>query len=437
MSNVSYTNRKLVLAFSSAFKTQEGYDIAMPTADINARHPMATPAFHALQAFREQTKDCGGEFVIIEKITGKIAKFTIGFDATAKLIAGWYALLKGVSAAPTGTPADETQTLDLNGATALTYKLRLDFEGLAETTGEIAFDATNGEIQAALEAIRPIKVNNVTVGGTDPKTITFVNDLAKANIPLLTVVDDTTTGGSGVTLVAGANGDNKLHLITAEPAETPVLFSLIEGFEGDTVAKEYKNLVVNDWTISAPRRGKVTLTITAFGDPDGIPLTDYDMPACVTQTPMLTRDIRVKIGSDWITSDLREMTFTESNNIDVSEDALRFDDVTPDRLERGDRTATLNLLSLGSPTSDMYEFAEDEDDAFAALTMAFGRPGERLTVYGPNTQFRLDDSLIEFVGNRNKSAFRLLGRPSPDNTDVVTRGEYHGANTVRFLVPST
>ncbi len=436
MSNESFRNRALVLAFSSAFKTQSAYDAAMPTSDIDARHPMATPVFHSMQAFREQTRDCGGEYIVIEQITGKIAKFTIGFDATAVLMAGWFAYLQGISASPTGTPGNEKQTLDLNGATAGDYKLAFDFEGVSETSGAIPFDATNDEIQAIITAMRPIKANNATVTGTDPKTIEFVNDMSNANLPLFTIVDDTTTGGSGVTIAADDDGDNNLHLITRTTDETPVLFSLIEGFEGDTF-KEYKNLVLNDWTVSAPRRGKVSLTITAFGDPDGVPLVGYTAPDCVTQTPLLTRDVRVKVGDDWITSDLRELTFTESNNIDVSEDALRFDDVTPDRLEHGDRTASANILSLGAPSSNMYLFAEDEDDAFDELQISFGRPGERLTVYAPNTQFRLDDNLIEFVGNRNKSAFRLLARPSPDDTGVVTRGEYFGDESTQFLVASS
>jgi hypothetical protein len=84
----------------------------------------------------------------------------------------------------------------------------------------------------------------------------------------------------------------------------------------------------------------------------------------------------------------------------------------------------------------MYAFAAAEDTAFAALVLAIGRPGERLTIYGPNTQFRLEDNLVEFTGTRNKSAFRLIGRPSPDGSNIVTRAEYVGAFTGQFLLTS-
>lgn len=415
---------------------QAAFDTPIATANLTARHPQNTPAFHALVPFREETRDCTGEHVIIERLTGKIARFTFAFDLTAKLAAGWFAYLQGVAAAPTGTPADETQTLAFGGATDGVFKLSLSFEGLSGTTEAIAFDASNAAIKAALESVRPIKTGNVNVTGTTTKTITFTGDLAKANIPLLTVSDDT-TDGSGVTITAGTNGDNKLHAITRTATERPPLFSLIECFDdGAGNAKKYKNLVLNDWTVNLPRRGKATLTVVAFGDPDPIALTGYSVPACVAQDPIRTADCRVKVGADWITDDLREVTYTESNNLDVSEDALRFDGVTPDRLERGDRTASVNILSLGNPSDAMFQFAAAEDSAFAAFQLALGVPGERLTIYAPNTQFRLEDSLVEFVGTRNKSAFRLIGRPSPDNSNVVTRGEYNGAFTTQFLLTS-
>lgn len=437
MPNTAFSNRKLVVAFSPAFMAQAAFDTPIATANLNARQPQTTPAFHSIVPFREETRDCTGENVTIENITGKIARFVFTFDMTSKLGAGWFAYLQGVAAAPTGTPANETQTLAFGGATGGTYKLAFDFEGLSGTTPALAYNATNADIQAAIQALRPIKAAGVVVTGTTSKTLTFGGNLANANVPLFTIVDDTTTGGSGVTISAGTAGANNLHAISRTTTERPPLFSLIESFDDGTGnANLYKNLVLNDWTVAANRRGKVTLTVTAFGDPTPTPLTGYTVPACVTQAPVRTKDIRVKVGSDWITDDLRELNYTESNNIDVSEDALRFDDITPDQLERGDRTASINILSLGNPTSAMYAFAADEDNAFAALQLAIGRLGERLTVYAPNTQFRLDDSLIEFVGTRNKSAFRLIGRPSPDGSNIITRGEYHGAFTGTFLLTS-
>lgn len=440
LTNTSFSNRKLVLAFSPAFMAQAAFDTPISTANLNARHPMTTPTFHSIIPFREETRDCSGEFITIETLTGKIARFTFAFDVTAKIAAGWFAYLQGVAGAPTGTPADEVQSLSIGGGSAGDYKLAFDNEGVSGTTPTaIAFNATAATIQAALEALRPIKTGNVAVSGSvgGPFAVTFGGDLAKANLPLITVVDDTTTGGTGVAVTSTTNGTNKTAQITRSTSEQPVLFSLIEGFEGETNGiKKYKNLVLNSWTFTANRRGKCSITIEAFGDPTPEVLSGYSIPACVTQAPIRTAQCRLKYGSDWISGDIREMTYTESNNIDVSEDALRFDDITPDQLERGDRTATFNVLLLGSPTSAMAVTASNENTAFAAFQFAIGVGGERLNIYTPNAQFRLDDSLVEFVGTRNKSAFRILGRPSPDGSSVVSRGEYLGAFTGQFLLTS-
>lgn len=440
MPNTSYTNRKLVVAFSPAFMVQSAYGTPIASANLTARHPQNTPAFHGIIPFREETRDCSGEFIIIEKLTGKIARFTFAFDVTAKLAAGWFAYLQGVSAAPTGTPADEAQTIALGGATGGTATFDLDFEGLSGASASVATTAalTAAQVQAALESARAIKAGNVAVTGSagGPFTVTFQGKLAKANLPLMTVTDSS-SGGSGVTVSASANGANKAHEITRSTTTTPPLFSLIEGFDGESGGtKRYKDLVVGEFSINAARRGKVTITVTAYGDPTPEVLSGYSMPACVTQDPILTADCRLLVTSTWITDDLREFAYTESNNIDVSEDALRFDDITPAQLERGDRTASLNALILGAPTSAMYAFAEAENTAFTNFQLAIGQPGERLNIFAPNAQFRLEDNLIEFVGTRNKSAFRLIARPSPDGSNIVTRGEYLGAFTGTFLLSS-
>lgn len=440
MSNTTFTNRQLVVATSPDFMVQAAYDTAIATANLNSRHPQNTPAFHNNVMFRDQTRECTGRYVIQERITGKISRFTFAFDMSAKLGGGWYAYLQGIAAAPTGSPADESQTLNLHGATAGDFTLGLDFEGLSGTSVSIPASAalTAAAIQTALEAVRPIKAGNVLVTGSagGPFTIAFQNALAKANIPLLTLVDSS-TGGSGITIAAGTNGVNNLHAITRSSTDSPVLFSLIEGFDLETNGiKKYKNLVLDSWSVAITRKGKAILTVVAYGDPLPETLTGYSVPACVTVAPIYAKDCRLKIGSNYITSDLRELTYTESNNIDVSEDAIRFDDISPDQLRSGDPTASLSALFLGSPTVDLYVAADAEDNAFYATELALGVPGERLTIFNPNSQFSLQDNLIEFVGTRNTSAFRITARPSPDGSNIVSRGEYVGAFTGQFLLSS-
>lgn len=442
MANPKFTNRKLVLAMSPAFMVQTAFDSAIATANLNYRHPQATPQRHGIQAFREQERSCDARWVVIEELTGKIARFTLGFSASAKFLAGHFSYLQGIAGAPTGTPANESQTLDLNGATAGNFTLELDHEGLAGETIDIAGSAalTAATVQSALENLRPIKAGNVSVSGSagGPFTISFAGGrLANANIPLITV-NDSTTGGTGVEVTAGTDGANKTQLISRTSSESPALWSAVEGFDGESGGmKRYKNLVTDSWTMNINRRGKANLTVVAYGDPIGETLVGYSTPACDTPSPIHAKDSRFLLETfGYQGGDLRELTITESNNIDVSEEALRWDDITPDQLQSGDPTMEINALFVGSPTSDFSEFCEDENNAFDGVTIPLGRPGERFTYLADNVQWRLDDGLTEFVGNRNVSAFRVLGRPSPDVSNVVSRGEYHGAYTGQFLLSS-
>jgi hypothetical protein len=438
MANPKYTNRKLVVAYPGEFQVQPAFGTPIADGDINKRQAQATPAFHANVAFREELRSCDARFVIQEILTGKIARFTFAWSATAYLAAGWYAYLKGVAAAPTGSPADESQTLNLHGATSGHITLGLDFEGLSETSVNIATSAalTAATIKTALENLRPIKKGNVNVTGSagGPFTITFQNKLAKANLPMLTLVD-ASTGGTGVTIASATNGANNLHAISATTSENPALFSLIEGYDGENLTNKFKDMVLDSWSVNLTRRGRMNLTVTAYGDPIPDVLSGYSMPTCDNPAPIHAKDCRIKIGSAYVGGDMRELTYTESNNIDVSEDAMSFDDITPDQLQAGDPTASLSALIIGSPTSNLYTFADDApDDAFDTLELDLGVPGERLAIFAPHTQFRLDDGLQEYVGNRNVSAFRLLGRPSPDNSNIFTRGEYTGAVATQFLL---
>jgi len=185
ITNTSYSNRKLVVAYPENFNVQSAFDTPIDTAKINKRQPQTQPVFHVRQTNREEIRDCTGEFILKELITDEVARFTLAWDATALFAAGYLAYAFGVAAAPTGTPADEVQTLT-SDATGGTFTLEFDFEGIGEETGNLAFDITAADLQTALENLRSIKPGNVTVSGTLGAgfVITFVNDLAKANLPI-------------------------------------------------------------------------------------------------------------------------------------------------------------------------------------------------------------------------------------------------------------
>lgn len=109
----------------------------------------------------------------------------------------------------TGAATAEVQTVTITGTpTGGTFTLTFD----GETTGPIDFDATNTEVDTALEALSNIGVGEVTVtGGPGPGsafTVTF--STALGNVPQMTASGAGLTGGTApaVAVTTATPGNN-------------------------------------------------------------------------------------------------------------------------------------------------------------------------------------------------------------------------------------
>lgn len=121
---------------------------------------------------------------------------------------------------------NDIHQLALDSPSAGTYTLSFG----SETTEALDYDATAGEIQAALEALENIGSGNVEVTAGTDFDIEFVGTLANAKLPLLTGNDDNLTDGA-ITITrtqTGSEGDDLI--MTAyevedgiEPLLPPVL----------------------------------------------------------------------------------------------------------------------------------------------------------------------------------------------------------------------
>jgi len=110
-----------------------------------------------------------------------------------------------------GVPGDavaEIQDVDDGDATAGDYKLRVEAPNgaLMGITPVIPFNETAANVQTAVNTIPGVTIGLPTGVGSvaDPYVITFVTP--GGNIPLMTIVDDTTTGGAGAQVVANQAG---------------------------------------------------------------------------------------------------------------------------------------------------------------------------------------------------------------------------------------
>lgn len=433
----SFRNRKLFVAYSGAFKQESAFGVPMSVADINTRHPQTTPTYPGRQFTREQIKDCSGEYIIIENITSRLSRLRFSFDCDAYLAAGWLAFAQGAAAAPSGTRTNEIQTITPSGTiSGGTWNALFLIEGITDNVN-IAWNATAAQIQAALEGLKSIKKGNVSVAGTLATTvvITFIGKLAAANVPAIVVDGSLLTGSTpAIVLSTTTPGTSKIHEITRTTQDQTPATDLIVGFETDaTPAQHYVDMVVNSVTIRGEIRGKVSVELEILGSAKTLDALAYSIPACVNVNPIYTRDCRIEVGSTFISSNVREFTYTFSNNIFSGDDAFPYDDIDVFRLEHGDRTSSFNFTVYGSRGDALYTTAEDED--VVQVFLILGPPSGRVIIDAPKTSVKLADDPITFAGEANRSALSVTGTPFFDSGTAGTpdRVHYYGPETTTFL----
>lgn len=412
----SFQNRKFFVAYPSAFKRQSAWDTSVLNADIDKRHPMLVPTYPTSQVTRERTPDCSGEYFIASDLTSRLKRFRWGFNPSATMLAGWLAFAQGSAAAPTGTAADEVQTITIS-ATGGTFTVSFTHEGLSGTSAAIAFNATAATVQTELNAIRSIKQGtqnaaNVGVSGAagGPYTITFQNKLAKTNVALLTTNAALLTGGAGTAIVALVTaGANKLHAISRSTSDQPPQTSLIYGFDGDSDnPNKVKNVVVNEIAISGTQRGRVLVELDLIS---AWPFTAgaYTVPACVNFSPIVTKDCRLLVNGTYYAETLRDFRYVYSNNIITGDDSFPFDDIDPIRLEKLDRTSMMTFTVIGSDGDTLHTLAETEP--YEDVSLHVGPGGDRVSIYAPYAKFLLEDTDTVFVGDAARSAIQYEAEP--------------------------
>lgn len=154
-------------------------------------------------------------------------------------VTGYHLVSAGTSTVQflTGTPTDEQQTVTITGSpTGGTFTLTFD----GQTTGAIAYNATAGDVDTALEALSNIAAGDLTcTGGPLPGTavvVTFGGTLGETNVAQMTadsggltggstptVTVTTTTGGATGTALSGAMPvASNSQLVAAASADTPL-----------------------------------------------------------------------------------------------------------------------------------------------------------------------------------------------------------------------
>ena len=160
-------------------------------------------------------------------------------------------------------PVNETQQVDVGGATAGDFTLT--FEG--DTTGPIQFDSGPGAVQSALEALTSVGSGNVSVNGAagGPWMVEFVGDLGFTDVAELT--------GDGSDLTDGA-----LTITTTEPGVSGGTFTLTRTGSGPSNPIPWNATPAEvEAALTADGTGIDTISVTGIGSPtDPWVLTDFD-----------------------------------------------------------------------------------------------------------------------------------------------------------------
>jgi hypothetical protein len=384
---------------------------------------------------REIVYDCSEQDIHDEVVQSQLKRVTIVYTAvTAQIILGWLAYFFSAAAAPTGTAQNEQQTVTLD-ATGGTFTLSLSFEGKTGTTSAIAHNASAAVVQAALEAIDRL-AGNVTVGKAGQVfTVTFVGQLAKANISQMTSNAASLTGGTGTAVVATTViGGNKYHALSRSTDDSLAKFSFATGFESGTAAhpEEFKDFSVESVNITLPRRKNVRLTVVAVGRFTPEDLAGFAAPACNNVTALKTADCKAKIDGDWVGEDFWEGNIQLNNNAPVGDDAFGFDGVEIQTVERGEKpTQNFNLQVLGAKGDAVYTKCENESKV--AVEVHLGVPGDRASIIAGNTKLKFGTNRTQYVGEANRTAIQIEGTPHKNGSSAPVRAEGYIDQTTAFL----
>lgn len=426
--------KKAFYAFSGVFKRQSAFGTALPDADLDTRHNCTVEFEDVIET--ETIYDCSGEDIHSEEVQSQLKRVVITYASiTPQILFGWIAMKLGACAAPTGTPADEIQTITID-ATGGTFTVSFTFEGKTGTTGAIAYNASAATLQAALEALDSIGSGNVSVQKAGSVfTITFVGSLAKANVPALTTNPASLTGGAGTAAVVTTTaGSNKYHAATRSTDDQLPKTSIGCGYEGNSEdPNKYRDLVVESVAINLQRRRNVTATITLLGRFTPAEMAAYSVPVCSNLPALKGRDCEVLINGQYLSEEFWQATITLNNAVSTGDDLFPFDSVEIGNPERGDKpTYPVTLQVLGSEGDTVGEICRTRTKT--SLEFRLGKPGDRCNLIFPTTLFKFASSPRVFVGERNRSAHSIEAVPHKDATLLAPmRAEANIDQTATFL----
>lgn len=424
MANPNERWRKInqFLAVSGIGMQQPALGTPLADADIDTRDKCDIEERNVVD--RTDEYNCDEVDLIDQPIRRRSKQFRFTYTRPSpQIMARYLAYFLGVAASPTGSPANEVKTLTRSGTVSGgTFTITFTLEGRTGVTEAIAWNASTSALQAALinaaKSIgRLIKNGDVVVTGdwTTGMICTFGGRLAHADLPVFTIGNSLITGGGTVVSAETTDGANKYHAITRSTDQSKPLFSFATGEKNGVIAtRKFHDAVVEsiDFTTDINQVNvQMVVVVSANFNPDAI--TGFSVPACVSVTPCRVFDCRVKVNSEWQSSDVVSLNATLNDNIPI-EGGFNYDDIDPStEWQRGDKPTQDFAMEIYGDTDDtLYALADNEvtQDPVAVL-LHYGNPGNRVTLNAPETKIKFQDNPTGFAGPMNQSTIKVNGTP--------------------------
>lgn len=431
---------------SGAGKVQAAKGTGLANSDLDTRDKCTIT--RELIVDRRETRDCRNEYMLKTKIRTRYSRITLNYaECTPQIIHRWTSILLGAAAGPSGTPANEVQTLTRSGTVSGgTFTLSMTLEGRTVTTKPIAWNATNQQIQDALTAARMLFIQPgdvaVTGGWGTAITITFPNTgrLGRANLPMLVADTAALTGSTpGITVAQSTAGDQNHHTASRSTSRDKLLTSFALGWDDVTDRVEkYIDYAVESVTPSYNQDGDVALQVTLTGpaEYDSIE-TAFEIPDCTNIDPLQSYDCRVEVNGIWETTDIVSLSAGLNDNIPFDRaSAFQFEGIDVQTQKRGPQpTHTLTLSIIGSEEDPPYDLAFNErTSAPVPVILHFGLPGNRATWNFPATMIRFQTNPQGNVGTAQLATIQLEGLPVKDGLNKPMNAEAYLDQGTSFLV---
>jgi hypothetical protein len=433
------------VVISPTGKIQSAFNTPMANADLTYRLKCDVTVEDVVD--RETELDCERRYAQSRTTNTRLKRFTFNFPTTnpqeMAIFGGYYF---GSVLAPTGTPANEVQTFTRTGTVSGgTFTVALSIEGRTGTTQAIAWNATAAAIQAALIKTgasigQILKEGDVNVTGdwTTAITNTFGGRFQSANLPLMTIDTVNLTGTTpGIAVASPTDGQQRFHDFAISSSDAKVYFTFGLGFKtGNLATEKYYNAVVERFDPTAPRNGKVGMSVSILCNYEAEQVTGFTVPQCVSYLPLKTSDVRFEANNEWKTLDVQTLTATHNDNVPVDADTFGFDSTEPDSLEKGDVPAFAvngQVFGATNDTADNFAVAVRAEREIP-MKIHFGMPGNRFSLIYPLVSVVPQSNSRPFAGTRNRSVIAFDGLPLRDGANAPVNAEAYVSQATAFLL---